>query len=94
MSVATAASPKAGGQTAALPFAIASRQMTRLSFSIGATALAAAANTPISPIQIPAVGYLSFLNLGVTLTGAGGAVPVGPPCCGATCRCDGGTTWL
>jgi hypothetical protein len=58
-----------------LPFVIASRKMSRFSFTTGITNLQAAAPTPLSPIQIPAVGYLSHLNLEVTLTGTGGAAP-------------------
>lgn len=56
----------------AIPFPLASRQMTRFSFSAGSTVLQAAATTPLSPIQIPAVGYLSHLDLEVTITSTGG----------------------
>lgn len=70
------ARPQSGGQpVASLPFPIASRRMTRFSFNAGTFTLNAAAATPISPIQIPAVGYLSHINLEVTLTGTGGAAP-------------------
>ena len=70
------ARPQSGGApVAALPFPIASRRMTRFSFNAGTIALSAAAATPVSPIQIPAVGYLSHINLEVTVTGAGGTAP-------------------
>lgn len=51
-----------------LPFRIASRKQTRWSFTTGAVVLQAAAPTNVSPIQIPAVGYLSHINCEVTLT--------------------------
>lgn len=60
---------------AALPFAIASRKMSRFSFTVGTVTAQAAAPTPISPVLIPAVGYLSHLNLEVTVTGTGGTTP-------------------
>ena len=73
----TTAQRPTGGQPAApaLPFNIASRQMTRFSFTTGIINAAAANPVPISPIQIPAVGYLSHLNLEVTVTGTGGTTP-------------------
>jgi hypothetical protein len=58
-----------------LPFELASRQMSRFSFTTGTLTASAAAPLPVSPIQIPAVGYLSHLNLEVTVTGTGGATP-------------------
>lgn len=62
------ATPPAGGQQAAsLPFPIASRKMSRFSFTTGAVNMAAAAPVPISMIPIPAVGFLSHLNLEVTI---------------------------
>lgn len=57
---------------ASLPFAIAARQATRLSFSLGTTALQTAAQIPLSPVQIPAVGYLRGIMLEVTYTTVGG----------------------
>jgi len=57
-----------------LPFPIASRKMTRFSFTTGTQTLNAAAPTPLSPIQLPAVGYLSHVNLEITLTGVAGTV--------------------
>ena len=69
---APSASPGAPqSQAAALPFPIASRRMTRLSFSIPTTTLAAATATPLNPIQIPAVGYLSHINLEVSIVTVG-----------------------
>ena len=59
----------------ALPFSIASRKMSRFSFNVGTVAMQAATPTPVSPIQIPAVGYLSHINLEVTVTGTGGTTP-------------------
>lgn len=73
---ATTANAPAQAQAApALPFAIGSRQMTRFSFTTGTIAASASAPVPISPIQIPAVGYLSHLNLEVTIAGSGGTTP-------------------
>ena len=70
------ATPAAGRQAAAaLPFAIASRRMTRFSFNAGQFTLGAGSQTPISPVQVPAVGYLSHINLEVTVTGTGGTAP-------------------
>lgn len=59
----------------AIPFALASRKMTRFSFTAGTTTLNSASQLPLSPIQIPAVGYLSHINLEVTVTGTGGTTP-------------------
>lgn len=74
---APAQAPNVGrGQApAALPFAIASRQQSRQSFVTPTTALSATSPTLLSPIQIPAVGYLRFIRLEVTLTGSGGTSP-------------------
>jgi hypothetical protein len=60
----------------AIPFALASRQMTRFSFTTGTSTLSAAAPLPLSPVQIPAVGYLSHLVLEVTITSTGGGANV------------------
>lgn len=77
---ATATAPpapngNANSAPAALPFQLSSRKMTRFSYNIGATALSASALTQLSPIQLPAEGYLSHLDLEVTVTGAGGTSP-------------------
>lgn len=79
----TAVNPTAPkGPTPTIPFPIASRKMSRFSFTLGTTDLDSAANTPLSPVMIPAVGYLSHLNLEVTVnTGAATA--------GATFTADG-----
>lgn len=58
-----------------IPFPLASRKMTRFSFTAGTTTLSAATPLPLSPIQIPAVGYLSHIDLEVTVTGTGGTSP-------------------
>lgn len=73
----TAQNPTQGKTAAipAIPFALASRQMTRFSFTAGSTVLSAVAAIPLSPIQIPAVGYLSHLDLEVTVTGTAGTAP-------------------
>lgn len=62
-------------QAPTLPFVIASRVSSRLSFVTNTVALGAA-TAPQSPIQIPAVGYLKYLDLEVTLAGSGGTSPV------------------
>lgn len=64
-------------QTAApaIPFAVASQYSTRRSFDVPTQALAAAAPTQLSPIQVPAVGFLGGLLLEVTATGTGGTAP-------------------
>jgi hypothetical protein len=77
MGTTNTAAPAAPAQQAApaLPFQIASRNMSRLSFNVATTNLAASTPTPISPIQIPAVGYLARIDLEVTITGSGGTSP-------------------
>lgn len=76
MTAPAVATPPGKQQVApALPFPIASRKMTRMSFNVPTQNLAASTPTPISPIQIPAVGYLSHVNLEVTVTGTGGTTP-------------------
>lgn len=72
---ATATAPRKNDAAPALPFPIASRQMTRFSFTTGTVALNASAPVPVSPIQIPAVGYLRYLMLEVTVDGTGGTTP-------------------
>jgi len=62
-------------QVAALPFPIASRVSNRFSFNAGTINLSGAQPTPVSPIQVPAVGFLSHLVLEVTVTGTGGTTP-------------------
>lgn len=74
--VTTATAPRQANQpVGSLPFPIASRKMTRLSFAVGATTLNAGAAIPLPPIQLPAVGYLRHINLEVTVTGTGGTTP-------------------
>lgn len=72
---ATASQPSQQNRGAQLPFPIAARRMSRFSFTTGTTTLGASATTPLSPIQIPAVGFISHLDLEVTLTGTGGTTP-------------------
>lgn len=59
----------------AIPFAVASQYSTRPSFDLPVQTLQAAAPTQVSPVQIPAVGYLQGLLLEVTVTGTGGTTP-------------------
>lgn len=69
-----APAPTSKAPAPVLPFAIGARNATRFSFSVPTTALAAA-GTPLSPIQIPAVGYLKKLTLEVVIAGTGGTSP-------------------
>ena len=68
---------------AQLPFALASRKMSRLSLVVPQTALATGAGIPATPLQIPAVGFLSHLLLEVTLNltsgGSAGAYTADAP---------------
>jgi hypothetical protein len=57
-----------------LPFGIAARNASRFSFNVPATTLTAG-SIPLSPIQIPAVGYLKKIVLDVTISGSGGTTP-------------------
>jgi hypothetical protein len=71
--VQTATAPNQSAKNApSLPFEIASRVATRFSFTTGTVVTAAAANTPINPIQIPAVGYLAGIMLQITQVTTGG----------------------
>lgn len=72
---ATATRPASRNAAPTLPFQIAARRQSRFSFTTGTINLGAATPTPISPIQIPAVGYLSHINLEVTFDGTGGTAP-------------------
>lgn len=61
------AQPAAQQQAAPqLPFALASRKMSRLSLVLPQTTLGST-NIPATPLQIPAVGFLSHLLMEVTL---------------------------
>src|SRR4051812_6695454 len=62
-----------GGNDRRLPFKIAGRQASRQSFNIPTTAIAAAATTILPVQQIPAVGYLRYINLEVTVAMTAGA---------------------
>jgi hypothetical protein len=57
-----------------LPFGIGARTSSRFSFTLPTTTLGAA-SVPLSPVQIPAVGYLKKITLEITLTGSGGTTP-------------------
>ncbi len=59
----------------AIPFEIASQYSTRRSFQTTTTTLAGAAPTQLTPIQVPAVGYLQGLLMEVTVAGTGGTTP-------------------
>lgn len=54
----------------ALPFQIASRTMSRYSFNT--TSTLGTGITPVTPVQIPAVGFLRRLQLKVTVTATAG----------------------
>jgi hypothetical protein len=58
-----------------IPFGVSTRASSRLSFTLGTTTLQAAAPTPLSPQQIPAVGYLEGLMLDVNMVSTGGTTP-------------------
>lgn len=64
------AAPVGRGQSGApaLPFPVASRMGSRFAFDTGVVALSAAAPTNVAPIAIPAVGFLKYIDLEVTLT--------------------------
>lgn len=57
-----------------LPFVIGARNSSRFSFNIPTTALGTG-TIPLSPVQIPAVGYLKNIVLDITVTGTGGTTP-------------------
>lgn len=59
----------------AIPFAVASQYSLRRSFDLPTQTLDASAPTQVSPIQIPAVGYLQGLLMEVTVSGTGGTAP-------------------
>ena len=56
---------------AALPFPVASRRMTRQSFSTGQVTLGSS-QTQYNPIPLPAVGYINKIELEVTINATGG----------------------
>lgn len=67
----TAENPAKNKSVGSLPFTIASRAMTRFSYSFGTTTLGTGM-TPLPIGQIPAVGYLRKLQLKVTIAATGG----------------------
>jgi len=70
VSTATQSAPVGSRQQGApaLPFAVASRLGSRFAFDTGVVSLATAAPTNVAPIAIPAVGFLKYLDLEVTVT--------------------------
>jgi hypothetical protein len=67
--------PTATANAPTLPFEIASQYSSRPSLVIPNVSLQASAPTPITPQQIPAVGYINGLLLEVIITGSGGTTP-------------------
>lgn len=72
--VDTATPPATNSKAPAFPFPIASRMATRFSFATS-TATLGSSTVNVSPIAIPAVGYIRYITLEVTLTGTGGTTP-------------------
>lgn len=54
--------------TPAIPFKIGSRKQTRQAFTPPTVTLSASASTAVSPIEIPATGYLSSVRLNISYT--------------------------
>ena len=67
--MATTATP---AQVPAIPFRIASRRQTRQAFTPPVVALSASASSQLSPIEVPATGYLSTIRLEVSGAWSGG----------------------
>jgi len=53
--------------TPAIPFKIGSRKQTRQAFSPPVVTMAASSSTAVSPIEVPATGYLSAIRLNVSV---------------------------
>lgn len=62
-------------ETAAIPFPIASRKQSRNSFTLPTVSLGAALS-PQTPIEIPATGYLRYIDINFTVTTSGGTPQV------------------
>ena len=60
--------PNAAAQAPAIPFKIGSRKQTRQAFTPPTVTLSASTSTAVSPIEIPATGYLSSVRLNVSYT--------------------------
>lgn len=60
--------PATTAPTPAIPFKIGSRKQTRQAFTPATVTLATSASTAVSPIEIPATGYLSAVRLQVSYT--------------------------
>ena len=54
--------------TPAIPFKIASRKQTRQAFTPPTVTLSSSASSAVSPIEIPATGYLSAVRINVSYT--------------------------
>lgn len=61
---------------ATIPFPIASQYSSRFAFDLPVQTLSATAPTQLTPIELPAVGYISGVLLDVTIDGTGGTTPV------------------
>jgi len=59
---------QAMAQAPAIPFKIGSRKQTRQAFTPPTVTLSASTSTAVSPIEIPATGYLSAVRLNVSCT--------------------------
>ena len=73
------AKPQAAAQAspqAVIPFTRAAREKSFLAFDTGVVSVSAAATTQISPIQLPAAGFLKYIEVVVTATAAGNAAVV------------------
>lgn len=74
MANGTATTPAATPQ-GAIPFPIASQFSSRRSFDLAPVPLTAGAPTPLTPIELPAVGYASHVMLNIDIAGTGGTAP-------------------
>lgn len=71
----TTTAPAATTAQAAIPFPIASRKQSRASFSLATVNLSAALQ-PQTPTEIPATGFLRYIDLFFTTVGTGGTPQV------------------
>lgn len=84
LNVGSTKTPPAGGSptsapTAAIPFVRAARRKSQVATQVGPITLGASSNQPIQPIQVPAAGYLRYLELLVTVTSTGNSATVALP---------------
>jgi len=61
---------------AVIPFTRAAREKSFLAFDTGALTTSTSATTQVSPIQLPAAGFLKYIEIVVTATTAGNSVSV------------------